>query len=82
MVNGGRSTVDYIVSSLIIWQAVTHLEVIIDDTHYYAMGGDSDHKSLCLWLNIDYSFVEPQHRVVMKNLLPKFKYDKSKVEEY
>jgi hypothetical protein len=33
-------------------------------------------------LNIDCSFVEPQHTVVTKKFLPKFKYDKSNVEEY
>jgi hypothetical protein len=37
---------------------------------------------LHLQLNIDYSFVEPQHTVVTKKFLPKFNYDKSKVEEY
>jgi hypothetical protein len=82
LANGGRSTVDYIVSSLAIWQAATHLEVIIDDTHYYAMGGDSDHKSLRLRLSINYTFVEPQHIAVTKKFLPRFKYDKSKVEQY
>jgi hypothetical protein len=33
-------------------------------------------------LNIDYTFVEPQHIVVIKKKLPRFKYDKSKIEEY
>jgi hypothetical protein len=33
-------------------------------------------------LNIDCNFVEPQHIVETKKLLPRFKYDKSKVEEY
>jgi hypothetical protein len=33
------------------------------------VGGDSDHKPLCLRLNIDCN-------------LPRFKYDKSKVEKY
>jgi hypothetical protein len=56
--------------------------VIIDDTHYYAMGGDSDHKSLHLRLSIDYSFIEPQHIVVTKKFLPRFKYDKLKVGKY
>jgi hypothetical protein len=47
------------------------------------MGGDSAHRPLCLRLNIDYSFVEPQHIVVTKKFfLPRFNYDKSKVEEY
>jgi hypothetical protein len=72
----------YIVGSLAVWQAVTHLEVIIDDTHYYAMGGDSDYKLLSLRLNIDCSFVEPQLTIVTKKFLPRLKYDKSKVEEY
>jgi hypothetical protein len=48
LANGGHSTVDYIVGSLAIWQIATHLEVIIDDTHYCAMGGDSDHMPLRL----------------------------------
>ncbi len=56
--------------------------MIIHDTHYCAKGGDSDHKPLRLRLNINYSFVEPQHMVVTKKFLPRFKYDKSKVEEY
>jgi hypothetical protein len=42
------------------------------------MGEDSNHMSL----NIDYSFVEPQHAIVTKKNLTKFKYDKSKAEEY
>jgi hypothetical protein len=33
-------------------------------------------------LNIDYNFVEPQHTIVTKKFLPRFNYDKSKVEEY
>jgi hypothetical protein len=33
-------------------------------------------------LNIDCSFVESQHTVVTKKFLPRFNYDKSKVEEY
>ncbi len=82
MANGGCNIVDYIVGSPIIWQVVTHLEVIIDDIRYYAMGGDFDHRLLRLRLNIDCSFVEPQHMVVTKKILPRFKYDKSKVEEY
>ncbi len=56
--------------------------MIIDDTRYYTMRGDSDHKSLHLRLNIDCTFVEPQHTIVTKKFLPRFKYDKSKVEEY
>jgi hypothetical protein len=83
LTNGGHSTVDYIVSSPVVWQVATHLEVIINDNCYCAMGGDSDHRSLHLRLNIDCSFVEPQHTVVTKKFfLPKFNYDKSKVEEY
>jgi hypothetical protein len=46
------------------------------------MGGDFDHQLLRLRLSIDYSFVEPQHMVVIKKLLPWFKYDKSKAKEY
>jgi len=56
--------------------------VIIDDIHNNTAGGDSDHKPLCLWLNINYNFVEPQHTIETKKFLPRFKYDKSKVEEY
>ncbi len=56
--------------------------MIIDDTHYCAVGGESDHKPLCLHLNIDCSFVEPQHIIEAKKILPRFKYDKLKVEEY
>jgi hypothetical protein len=33
-------------------------------------------------LNIDCTFVEPQHAIVTNFFLPRFKYDKSKVEEY
>jgi hypothetical protein len=82
LANGGRNTVDYIVGSLAIWQVATHLEVIIDDTRYYAMGRDCDHRLLRLRLSIDCTFVEPQHTFVTKKLLPRFKYDKSKVEKY
>jgi hypothetical protein len=46
------------------------------------MGGDSDHRPLCLQFNIDYNFAEPQHTFVTKKLLPRFKYDKSKAKEY
>ncbi len=46
------------------------------------MGGDFDHQLLRLRLSIDYSFVEPQHMVVTKKLLPWFKYDKLKAKEY
>ncbi len=82
MANGRRSIVDYIIGSPAIWQTATHLGVIINDTRYYTMGGDSDHRSLRLQLSIDYTFVEPQHIVVTNFFLPRFKYDKSKVEEY
>jgi hypothetical protein len=82
LANGGRNLVDYIVGSPAVWQVVTHLEVIIDDTCYCTLGGNSNHRSLRLWLSIDCSFVEPQHMVITKNNLPRFKYDKSKVEEY
>jgi hypothetical protein len=33
-------------------------------------------------LNIDCNFVEPQHTVVTKKFLPRFKYEKLKVEKY
>ncbi len=56
--------------------------MIIDDTHYCAMGGDFDHRPLRLWLNIDCNFVKPQHMVITKKFLPRFKCDKSKVEKY
>ncbi len=62
----GGITLSIIVGSPIVWQAGTHFEMIINDTHYYAMGGDSDHRLLRLRLSIDYSFVEPQHMVVTK----------------
>jgi len=83
LANGGCSIVDYIVGSPAVWQTTTHLEVIIDDTRYYMMGGDSNHRPLRLRLNIDCNFVEPEHKVVTKKFfLPRFNYDKSKVEEY
>jgi hypothetical protein len=82
LANGGRNIVDYIVGSPIIWQTATHLEMIIDDTHYCALGGDSNHKPLHLWLSIDCNFVKPQHTIVTKKFLPRFKYDKSKAKEY
>jgi hypothetical protein len=69
LANGGRNIIDYIVGSRAIWQTVSHLEMIIDDIRYYAMGGDFDRKPLRLWLNINYTFVEPQHIVVTKNIL-------------
>jgi hypothetical protein len=82
LANGGRNTVDYIVGSPAIWQAATHLEVIIDDTRYYAVGEDFDHRPLRLRLSINCAFVESQHIVITKKFLPRFKYDKSKVEQY
>jgi hypothetical protein len=81
LANGGHNIIDYIVGSPLIWQTATHFEAIIDDTRYCAMGGDSDHRPLRLRLNIDYTFVVPQHTVVTQKFLPRFKYDKSKVEE-
>ncbi len=80
--NGGRNNVDYIIGSHVIWQVVTHLEVIIDDTCYCAMGGDSNQRLLHLRSNIDYNFVEPQHTIATKKFLPMFKYDKSKAKKY
>jgi hypothetical protein len=82
LANGGHNTVDYIVSSPTIWQIATHLEVIINDTSYCAIGGDSNHMLLRIRLTIDCSFFEPQHTVVTNFFLPTFKYDKSKAEEY
>jgi hypothetical protein len=82
LANVGHIIVDYIVDSLAIWKAVTHLEVIIDDTCYCAMGADFDHRPLCLQLSINCTFVEPQNTAVTKKFLPRFKYDKSKVEQY
>jgi hypothetical protein len=46
------------------------------------MRGNSDHRPLHLWLNINCTFAEPQHIVVTRNMLPTFKYDQSKVEKY
>jgi hypothetical protein len=46
------------------------------------MGGDFDHMLLRLRLNIDCNFVESQHTVVTRKFFLRFKYDKSKVEEY
>jgi hypothetical protein len=82
LANGGHNIVDYIVGSPTVWQIATHFQVIIDDTRYYAVGGDFNHRSLLLWLNINCSFLEPQHTIKTKKLLPKFKYDKSKAKEY
>jgi len=59
-----------------------HLEVIINDTHYHAMGENFNHRSLHLRLNIDCNFVEPQHMVITKKFVCRFKYDKSKAEKY
>jgi hypothetical protein len=69
LANEERNIVDYIVGSHVVWQAATHVEVVIDDTRYCAMGGDSDHRLLCLRLNIDYIFVEPQHTIVTTSSL-------------
>jgi hypothetical protein len=80
LANGGHNIVDYIIGPLVVWQAITRFEVIIDDTRYCAVGEDSDHRLLRLRLNIDCSFVEPQHTVETNFFLPRFKYDKSKVE--
>jgi hypothetical protein len=82
LANGGHNMVDYIVRSHVVWQVATHFKVIIYDTHYCVVGGDFDHMPLQLWLNIDCSFVEPQHTIETKKLLPMFKYDKSKYEKY
>jgi hypothetical protein len=82
LANGGGNIVDYMVGSPVVWQATTNFKVIIDDTHYYMLGGNSDHRPLRLRLSIDYNFVEPQHMVVTKKFLPRFKYDKSKAKEY
>jgi hypothetical protein len=77
LANGGCNTIDYIVGAPVVWQVATHLEVIIDDTRYRAMGGDFDHRPLRLRINIDCSFVEPQHKVVTKKFfLLRFNYDK------
>jgi hypothetical protein len=82
LANGEHNTINYIVGSPIVWQTTTHLKVIIDDIRYCAMGGDFNHRPLRLWLSIDCSFVEPQHTVITKKILPMFKYDESKAEEY
>jgi hypothetical protein len=82
LANGGHNIVDYIVGSHVVWQAITHLQVITNDTCYYVMGGDSDHQLLRLQLHIDCSFVELEHTIITKKILPRFKYDKSKAKEY
>jgi hypothetical protein len=76
--NGGHKIINYIISSPIVGQVVTHLEVIVDDTHYRKMGGNSNHRPLRLRLSIDCNFVEPQHTIITHFFLLKFKYDKSK----
>jgi hypothetical protein len=48
LANGGCSIIDYIVGSPTVWQVTTHLKVIIDDTRYRVMGGDSNHRPLRL----------------------------------
>jgi hypothetical protein len=58
LANGGRDIIDYIVGSPTVWQIATHFKMIINDTHYCAVGGDYDHRSLRLQLSIDCSFVE------------------------
>jgi hypothetical protein len=80
LANGGCNIINYVVGSPAIWQAATHLEVIINDTRYCMMGGDSEHKPLRLQFSINCTFVEPQHIVVTKKFLLRFKYDKSRVE--
>jgi hypothetical protein len=82
LANRGRTTIDYIVGSPVVWQTATHLEMIINDTRYYAMGGNSNHKRLRLQFIMDCNFVEPQCTVVTKKILRRFKYDKSKAKEY
>ncbi len=82
LANGGHNIVDHIVGSLVVWQVVTHFKVIIDDTRYCTVGGNSNHKSLRLRLSINCSFVELQHMVEIKKFLPRFKYNKSKAEKY
>jgi hypothetical protein len=79
---GGEALSIILLVHLQFCKVATHLEVIINDTCYYAMGGDFDHRPLHVRLSIDCRFVEPQHMVVMKNFLLRFNYDKSKVEEY
>jgi hypothetical protein len=76
LANGGCSTINYIVGSPTIWQAAPHFEVIRNDTCYYVVGGDPSHRSLHLWLNINCSFVKPQHTIETKKFLHRFKYDK------
>jgi hypothetical protein len=48
LANGGSSTVDYIVGSLVVWQVATHFEVMIDDT-YYCMVGETLTTSHCAY---------------------------------
>jgi hypothetical protein len=45
-------------------------------------GEDSNHRPLRLQLSINCTFVDPQHTTVTKKFLPRFKYDKSKVQQY
>ncbi len=70
LVDGGCNTIDYIVGSPAVWQVVTHFEMIIDDIRYCVVGGDFDHKALHVRLNINCSFVEPQHAIETKQNLP------------
>jgi hypothetical protein len=64
LANGGRSTIDYIIGSPAIWQVTTHFEVIIDDTRYCVVGGDSDHRLLHLRLSIDCTLLN--HNIRLK----------------
>jgi hypothetical protein len=82
LANGGHNTIDYIVGSLAVWQAATHFEVIIDNTHCCTVGGDFNHKSLRLQLNIDCSFVELQHTIETNFFCLGLNMTKSKVEEH
>jgi hypothetical protein len=66
LANVGHNNVNYIVGSLVVWQVVTYFEVTIDDTRYCTIGGGFNHRLLCLRLNIDCSFVEPQPTVETK----------------
>jgi hypothetical protein len=53
LANGRHNTVNYIIGLAIIWQVITHIEVIINDTRYCAMGVDSHYMLLHLRLNIN-----------------------------
>jgi hypothetical protein len=47
-----------------------------------ARWGETNHRPLHLQFSINCTFIEPQHTIVTKKILPRFKYGKSKVEEY